>query len=252
MSSTSGIAWALDRAAELAGRSGDQDPALEVVLVLVGALDPPPEAAVLEPAARRIGKLRLAQALDQPGDLRLGAARLLAALDASSPATAASFSVAPAASSEPAPETPPDAPPEAPGRRSSRTSDRRVILSFPTPGPAVKAAPGAVGAAAPAARRNGEYEPGSPQAGRTPGTINGPHTATLGSTLTLSGTAPPGNGRVTLEGSYDDGRTWQTLSTVESAHGRYATKIALHRRGQLQMRIVFADGSTAAGSILVR
>src|SRR5690348_14007542 len=48
----------------------------------------------------------------------------------------------------------------------------------------------------------------SPSAIRPTGTINTPTTATLGSTLSFHGTAPPGNGPVTIQGSYDGGRTW--------------------------------------------
>ena len=68
----------LERLARVAASHGPDDPALDVFLSFVGALDPLPDAATLEPAARRIGKLRLAQALDRPGPLRLGACRLLA------------------------------------------------------------------------------------------------------------------------------------------------------------------------------
>lgn len=260
MSSRPGIEWALDKVAELAGRSGDGDSALEVLLVLVGALEPSPEAAVLEPAARRIGKLRLAQALDRPGDLRLGAARLLAALDAASSATVAppsgssSQAVPPVetASDDRAPVTPLDEPVADALRRIPPASKRRIVLSFPTAGSAVQAPP-ALGQVAGAAGRNGEHEKdSSPQPTRSPGTISGPHTVTVGSTLSLSGTAPPGDGLVTVEGSYDGGRTWEMLSSVESAQGRYATRIDLRRRGQLEMRIVFDDASSTAGSIMVR
>lgn len=258
MSSSPGIEWALDKVAELAGRSGDGDSALEVLLVLVGALEPPPEAAVLEPAARRIGKLRLAQALDQPGDLRLGAARLLAALDAASPAAVASPSgpsskaVPPveAASDDRTPVTPLEEPVAA-RRRSSPAPSRRIVLSFPTAGSAVQAPAAREQVVAPASR-NGEQEEGPPETARPSGTISGPHTATVGSTLSLSGTAPPGDGPVTVEGSYDGGQTWEMLSSVASAQERYTTQIALDRRGQLQLRIVFDDGSSTAGSIMVR
>jgi hypothetical protein len=247
VSSSSGIEWALDKVAELAGPRGDGDPALEVLLALVGALEPPPDAAALAPAARRIGRLRLAQALDRPGDLRLGAVRLLAALDASSPAP-----VAPHADSSHN-EVSPAAPPERPGlaRRRRGRADGRVVLTFPAHGRALRTER-TPGPGAPAARRNGDRDPAPAQPAEPPGAISGPHTATLGSTLNLSGTAPPGDGPVTVEGSYDEGRTWQTLATVESEQGRYATGIALSRRGQLHLRIVFADASTAVGSILVR
>ena len=86
---------------------------------------------------------------------------------------------------------------------------------------------------------------------RPAGTIRLPATATLGSTLTFHGTAPPGNAPVTVEGSYDGGQTWQTLSNVGSANGSYAAEIALNGRGTLQIRIRFADGSEAVGALVV-
>lgn len=91
----------------------------------------------------------------------------------------------------------------------------------------------------------------SPGMIRPSGTINTPTTATVGSTLTFHGTAPTGNGPVTVEGSYDGGRTWQTLSSVTSAGGSYSAQITLSQRGQLQIQILFADGSKADGSINV-
>lgn len=69
----------LERLAGVAVSHGQDDPALEVFLAFVGALDPLPDAATLKPAAERIGTLRLAHALDQPGEVRVGASRLLAA-----------------------------------------------------------------------------------------------------------------------------------------------------------------------------
>ena len=79
----------LERLAELAVGHGLDDPAIDVFLVFVGALDPLPAAATLQPAAKRIGKLRLAQALDRPGEVRLGACRLLAAASAEPPRSVA-------------------------------------------------------------------------------------------------------------------------------------------------------------------
>jgi hypothetical protein len=75
----------LERLARVAVSHGWDDPAVDVFLVFIGALDPLPDAATLEPAARQIGKLRLAQALDRPGEPRLGACRLLAAACAERP-----------------------------------------------------------------------------------------------------------------------------------------------------------------------
>src|SRR5436305_2741793 len=72
----------LDRVAEVAVSHGRADPALDVFLTFVAALEPSPDAVTLKPAARRIGTLRLAQALDRPGESRLGACRLLAAASA--------------------------------------------------------------------------------------------------------------------------------------------------------------------------
>lgn len=84
------------------------------------------------------------------------------------------------------------------------------------------------------------------------GTISGPGTAALGSTLTLRGSAPPATERVTVEGSYDGGRIWLVLSTTQSANGSYATQIVLNRRGLLRLKILFANGASTVGSVLVR
>jgi len=47
------------------------------------------------------------------------------------------------------------------------------------------------------------------------------------------------------------GVRWETLSTVASANGTYGAQITLNRRGVLQLRIVFADGSRAVGVLNV-
>ena len=70
----------LERLALVAVGHGRDDPALDVFLAFIGSLDPLPGAATLRPAAQRIGKMRLAEALDRPGEPRLGACRLLASL----------------------------------------------------------------------------------------------------------------------------------------------------------------------------
>jgi hypothetical protein len=69
----------LERLAGVAVSHGGDDPALDVFLAFVAALDPLPDAATLKPAAQRIGELRLEQALGRPGEPGLGARRLLAA-----------------------------------------------------------------------------------------------------------------------------------------------------------------------------
>ena len=69
----------LERLAGVAVSHGPEDPALDVFLAFVGALDPLPDATTLAPAAQRIGRLRLEEALNRPGAPRLGARRLLAA-----------------------------------------------------------------------------------------------------------------------------------------------------------------------------
>ena len=69
----------LERLAGVAVSHGKDDPALDVFLAFVGALDPLPDAATLGPAARRIGRPRLEEALNRPGAPRTGARRLLAA-----------------------------------------------------------------------------------------------------------------------------------------------------------------------------
>ncbi len=75
----------LERLAGVAVSHGDGDPALDVFLAFVGALDPLFDAATLEPAAQRIGRVRLTQALDRPGEPSLGASRLLAAVSPEPP-----------------------------------------------------------------------------------------------------------------------------------------------------------------------
>src|SRR4051812_13558511 len=72
----------LDRVAGVAVSHGRDDPALDVFLTFVATLEPTPDAVTLRPAAQRIGKLRLAQSLDHPGESRLGACRLLTASSA--------------------------------------------------------------------------------------------------------------------------------------------------------------------------
>ena len=91
----------------------------------------------------------------------------------------------------------------------------------------------------------------SPGVIRPTGTINTPSTASVGSTLTFHGTAPPGNGPVIIQGSYDGGQTWQTLTSVGSANGAYAAQITLSERGSLQLQIVFSDGSKSVGAVNV-
>ena len=75
----------LERLARAAVGHGLDDPAIDVFLVFVGSLDLLPDAATLKPAAQLIGKPRLAEALDRPGETRLGACRLLAAALAAPP-----------------------------------------------------------------------------------------------------------------------------------------------------------------------
>lgn len=69
----------LERLAGVAVSHGPDDPALDVFLAFIAALDPLPDEATLKPAAERIGTPRLMEALDGPGEHRLGARRLLAA-----------------------------------------------------------------------------------------------------------------------------------------------------------------------------
>jgi hypothetical protein len=69
----------LERLAGVAVSHGLDDPALDVFLAFVAALDPLPDAATLTPAAQRIGTRRLEEALTRPGAPRLGARRLLRA-----------------------------------------------------------------------------------------------------------------------------------------------------------------------------
>jgi hypothetical protein len=91
--STSGIMEsALVRLAGVAVSHGRDDPAVDLFLAFVGALDPSPDPETLMPAARLIGELRLAQALDRPDreEARLGARRLLGAVSAEPQVPAAS------------------------------------------------------------------------------------------------------------------------------------------------------------------
>lgn len=83
-------------------------------------------------------------------------------------------------------------------------------------------------------------------------TIAGPSSVSFGSTLSLHGSAPPGNGAVIVDGSYDGGRAWQRLATVASVDGNYSADVPLDEHGLLQIRITFADGSHAVGSVTVR
>ncbi len=69
----------LERLARVAVSHGPDDAALDVFLAFVGALDPLPDAATLTPAAQRIGRLRLEDALNRSGTPHIGARRLLTA-----------------------------------------------------------------------------------------------------------------------------------------------------------------------------
>jgi hypothetical protein len=80
-------------------------------------------------------------------------------------------------------------------------------------------------------------------------TITGLSTAPVGSSLSLHGPAP--SGVVTIEGSYDSGRTWIVLSSTQSIDGTYSTNLSLTKRGRLAIKILFSDGSTANGSVVV-
>jgi hypothetical protein len=82
------------------------------------------------------------------------------------------------------------------------------------------------------------------------GTISGVSTATVGSHLTLHGSAPAG--AVTVQGSYDGGRTWTTLSSVQSIGGTYTATVQLAQRGDLSLKVIYANGSTATGSVVVQ
>lgn len=100
-------------------------------------------------------------------------------------------------------------------------------------------------------RLPGQGQAATPRMVRPAGTISTPRTATVGSTLTFHGTAPAGSGPVIVEGSYDGGQTWQTLTRVGSTGGTYAAEITLNQAGPLRIRIVFGDGSESVGSLLV-
>jgi hypothetical protein len=84
------------------------------------------------------------------------------------------------------------------------------------------------------------------------GQITGLSSATLGSTLSIRGTAPLPDGPVRVEGSYDGGRTWQILSTAQSSGGTYSAQVSMSRRGYLSIKVLYANGTSAVGSILVR
>lgn len=83
------MAAELERLASVAVGHGRDDPAVDVFLRFAGALDPLPDAETLRPAAQTIGMMRLAEALDRPGEARLGACRLLAAASVKLPRPAA-------------------------------------------------------------------------------------------------------------------------------------------------------------------
>jgi hypothetical protein len=83
----------LERLAGVAVSHGRDDPALDVFLALIGALDPLPDAAMLRPAAERIGRPRLVKALKQPGAPRAGARRLLDAAPADQPRSSGTATV---------------------------------------------------------------------------------------------------------------------------------------------------------------
>jgi hypothetical protein len=80
--------------------------------------------------------------------------------------------------------------------------------------------------------------------------LNGPTTATVGSTLTLRGSSSSSvTGVVTITGSYGDG--WKTLATTAMQSGSYQAQVKLWRRGRLRLRVTYPDGSKAVGTITV-
>jgi hypothetical protein len=71
---------------------------------------------------------------------------------------------------------------------------------------------------------------------------------TAGATLLLHGTAPTA-GKVIVRGSYG-GLRWHTLATARAKRS-YTVGVHLGRRGVLHLRVLYADGSRAVGSIRV-
>jgi hypothetical protein len=69
--------------------------------------------------------------------------------------------------------------------------------------------------------------------------------------MTFRGTAAVGT--VEIDGTYGPTPRWRQLASVRSLpDGTYQARIHLTRRGLLHLRVLYADGSKAVGSVRVR
>jgi hypothetical protein len=82
--------------------------------------------------------------------------------------------------------------------------------------------------------------------------LHGPTVAKRGSYLYLRGSVPSSaRGQVVIDGSWNGG-TWRILSVADGRSGAYSARLALGRTGRLRLRVLFANGDTAAGAMRVR
>jgi hypothetical protein len=79
-----------------------------------------------------------------------------------------------------------------------------------------------------------------------------PHSAAVGSFLTLRGQLPAGeSGTVSVDGAYVR-PPWRLLAAVPATAGSYTARVQLSHKGLLHLRVVYPDGHHSVGSIRVR
>jgi hypothetical protein len=79
-----------------------------------------------------------------------------------------------------------------------------------------------------------------------------PHSAAVGSFLTLRGELPAGgSGTVSVDGAYVR-PPWRLLAAVPATAGSYIARVQLSHKGLLHLRVIYPDGHHSVGSIRVR
>lgn len=82
--------------------------------------------------------------------------------------------------------------------------------------------------------------------------LTGATTAPAGSTMTATGTLPPGvDGPIVVEAQWNSTGPWYRLATAMSVNGGYRVRYLLDRPGPVQVRIELPNGDAAVGAITV-
>jgi hypothetical protein len=68
-----------------------------------------------------------------------------------------------------------------------------------------------------------------------------------GTTMTLSGRHTPQAGSIEVLGRWGAG-SWEAMGVADASRASYSLRIPLTRRGVLQLKIRYPDGSAAVGS----